>query len=518
MADEQGFKRINFFKGFVTTTKDWNNAESYHVEKRKLHNRCFHGAGVVPGYRKELAVRARGRPDMSIEISPGYGIDGTGNDLLLWETEIKSINKGDFKLPMTIYVVAKYVEEFTDFIAYKENLDFKGHRRILEKTRIDISITEPDVKSEIELARIRLTEDAKRITDAKNPDDPGPNEIDLRFVPVAGVAGGYIDMNLFLRLRRLLKKQRQFYTNLARDKKVLSANAVALGLMTLEMLLDSGQVGPQNIIPLMESIGDLEWDVVSEIEASKPSIKAKKDFGQFKHSVEVFRGLLGEKPALVDDSGEPSFDSLEQIIGFSEKGGSALEKFAGEPAAVVAVEEDGEVSYKLTDDWEKVKQMSGELPETIMVDGVEWTLIDTIDILDKQSEESHKFKIEDARDSWRTRQRVRYPDGTVVEDAGIAHEGGSATFEVHNVTPRRPLAVLRRMDYVRGDFEIEYEVNDKRVGISQCPGSDRRYRWRNWPFVVPEEFVTADFLHIKQRAVTADRDINMFRFWFYQAL
>jgi len=303
MAEDLGFKRINFFKGFVTTTKDWNDAESYHVEKRKLHNRCFHGAGIVAGYRQELAVRARGRPDMSVEVSPGYAIDGVGQDVILWETEIRTINKGDYKLPLTIYVVAKYVEEFTDFIAYRENLDFKGHRRILEKTKIDVTITEPDIRSEIELGRVYLTEDAKRITDAKDDLDPGPNEIDLRFVPKAGVSGGYIQMDLMLRLRALLKQQRQFFTNLARDKKVLSANAVAIGLMTMEMLLESGSIGPSNVLPLMRNVGDLEWDVITEIEATKPSIKAKKDFGAFKHSVEVFRGLLGENPSLVDDSG-----------------------------------------------------------------------------------------------------------------------------------------------------------------------------------------------------------------------
>src|SRR5690606_21429818 len=181
------------------------------------------------------------RPDMSVEVSPGYAIDGSGNDIILWETEIKTINKGDYKLPLTIYIVGKFVEEHTDFIAYKENLDFKGHRRILESCKIDVTITEPDIRNEVELARIYLTEDAKRITDAKDELEPGPNEIDLRFVPQAGVAGGYISMDLMFRLRQLLRQQRQFFTNLARDKKVLSANAVALGLMTLEMLMESGQ-------------------------------------------------------------------------------------------------------------------------------------------------------------------------------------------------------------------------------------------------------------------------------------
>ena len=37
--EARGFKRINFFKGFLTTESDWNAAEKYHIEKRQLHNK-----------------------------------------------------------------------------------------------------------------------------------------------------------------------------------------------------------------------------------------------------------------------------------------------------------------------------------------------------------------------------------------------------------------------------------------------------------------------------------------------
>ncbi len=46
----KGFKRINFFKGFLTTEHDWNDAERYHIEKRRLHNKMMHAPGVVFGY------------------------------------------------------------------------------------------------------------------------------------------------------------------------------------------------------------------------------------------------------------------------------------------------------------------------------------------------------------------------------------------------------------------------------------------------------------------------------------
>jgi hypothetical protein len=129
------YKRINFFKGFLTTEQDWNDAERYHVEKRKLHNRMFHAPGVVQGNGDELRVLSRGRGDLSIEVGAGYAIDGQGNDLFLLEKQIKTLNPADFKLPATLYLVLRYVEEFDDFIAYKENLDYQGHRRIAKTAR-----------------------------------------------------------------------------------------------------------------------------------------------------------------------------------------------------------------------------------------------------------------------------------------------------------------------------------------------------------------------------------------------
>src|SRR3989454_8407682 len=96
-ALNKAFKRINFFKGFLTTEHDWNDAERYHLEKRKLHNRLCHAPGVVAGYAGELKVVARARGDLSFEVLSGYAIDGQGNDLMLWETVIKTLVPEEYK-------------------------------------------------------------------------------------------------------------------------------------------------------------------------------------------------------------------------------------------------------------------------------------------------------------------------------------------------------------------------------------------------------------------------------------
>ena len=195
----QGFKRINFFKGFLTTEKDWNDAERYHIDKRRLHNRMLHSPGVVHGYASDLRVTARARGDISVEVQTGYAIDGIGNDLLIHDATIRNISLEELRLPQTIYIVLRYYEELTDFIAYKENLEYKGHRRVLESCKVEVSQTEPDINREVELARIYLEKGVNRIRDARDPANPAPNEIDLRFVQRGGLAGSMLPG--FLRVR-----------------------------------------------------------------------------------------------------------------------------------------------------------------------------------------------------------------------------------------------------------------------------------------------------------------------------
>src|SRR5215813_6226184 len=205
----QGFKRINFFKGFMTTEKDWNDAHRYHIDKRRLHNRMLHSPGVVYGYSGDLRVSARARGDLSVEVQPGYAIDGLGNDLMIFDATIRNINLEEFRLPQTIFVVLRYYEELTDFIAYKENLEYKGHRRVLESCRVELSQTEPDITREVELARIYLEKGVNRIRDARDPSEPKPNEIDMRYVPKGGLSGSMLPPALRLRLEGLLHQVRR---------------------------------------------------------------------------------------------------------------------------------------------------------------------------------------------------------------------------------------------------------------------------------------------------------------------
>jgi len=539
----KGFKRINFFKGFLTTEHDWNDAERYHIDKRRLHNRLMHAPGVVFGYNGDLKVVARARGDLSVEIQPGYSVDGQGRDLMLWDAEIKTLVLEEYKLPQTVYIVLRYYEQETDFIAYKENAAYKGHRRILESCKVEVSQTAPDIREEIELARILLDRNATRIRDARDPNDPKANEIDLRFVPRAGVIGSWLDPTLRIRLAVMLERLRRILLAMARDSKVGTAHDALAGVISAQTLHTADLLDNRNGHEVLNMLCALQDELVKDVEVNHPQLGQKKEFGNYKKQLDILKGLLSERrntPEALDNMLVYLQKAGEELAPLYTSGESA-ETLAPTPAATQSVPVPGQPSadagkaaaaqaadakkprgqYGPTeippDDMERIKGISSQdLPMELEINGETWIRIDMIKVMDTDSESGHDLKINEARDSYRSRQKLKYPNGDVIEDVGRAHVGGHVTYKVKGVTPGKRLLVVRRMDYVYGDYSLEFDVDGKKAGVCECPGTDRIHRWRNWPFIIGDEFIVRAEPTIKQIAVTAGRDINMFRYWFYQ--
>ncbi len=508
----QGYKRINFFKGFLTTEHDWNDAEKYHLEKRKLHNRMFHAPGVVSGYGGDLRVLARQRGDLSMEIQPGYAIDGQGSDLVLWEAQIKTIVPEEYKLPQTLYIVLRFVEELTDFIAYKENLEYKGHRRVLEGCKVEISQTEPDIKAEVELARVMLEKNSARVRDARDPFDPKANEIDMRYVPRAGVSGSALDPALRLRVGQMFTGMRKGLFYMARDGRVMTAHDALSAIYSASTLHAAGQLDLRNIFDVLTLVLETQGEITADVEINHPTLAQKPEFANFRKHTEILKGILAERRF--------TQDALQNLCAYEQKVADILAAlFAGGPPVPMDDEKPQAAAApgKKSMDWEAVKVLSQlDLPAELEIDGKTWKQVDKIDVMEKDSEEAHSLVISEAKDSYRSRQKLKYPDGTTLEDVGRAHVGGYAQFYAKNLTPGKELAIVRRMDYVYGDYEIQYSVDGRNAGTCSCAGTDRVNRWRNWPFILSADLITKDKVLIKQNSGTAGRDINMFRYWFYQ--
>lgn len=179
------FKRLNFFTGFFTTAEDWNDGESYHLEKRRLHNRALHRPGILAGVGEELAVAPVG--GRVVEVKRGAALDGLGN--LMWLDAAHSLEiKPAADVGQTAYITVTFAEQDDGYV---EDPDFGGFTRKLESPRVQCSFSAPDGVTEIELARITLLAGATDIQTPDNPAEPHANQIDRTHALYAGASDPY---------------------------------------------------------------------------------------------------------------------------------------------------------------------------------------------------------------------------------------------------------------------------------------------------------------------------------------
>jgi hypothetical protein len=237
-----------------------------------------------------------------------------------------------------------------------------------------------------------------------------------------------------------------------------------------------------------------------------PEVSSQRSFANFKKHVEISVQRY--------DEGEFTPDFLAALVNYQSESSKFMEtmfeKSLKRKKVIEEVEGDSSAAI------EKLKIRSEDFKDSLSVEGLNLNLIDVIVPLDSDSEKAHSWTISDEKDRYRTRQKLKYPDGKVVEDTGVAFEGGSLSFELKNVEPGKDIYMIWRMDYVHGDWEAQIEGNGRRLENCICSGQDRKFRWRNWVYVIPAEHVREVAMKVNIKPVTADRDINVFHMWAYQ--
>lgn len=522
--DRRGFLRLNHFHGMRLEAEDFEVGERYQVEKRKLHNRCLHGWGLVPRWEGGLKVVARRRGDMSLDVSPGYALDGNGNDLVLPEPRIVTVDPGKQlpQLPATAHVVLKYVDEPVDYMVNKTNPKFKGHRRIHETVRIDVEPKEPDPRDGVELCRVLITGDVREITDARDPHAPGPGEIDLRYVATAGVTGTTVGSGLVQLLRQILQELRVCLGNLARSG-VHSARDMRAAAMTLQLLLDSHVLDAQEIIKGVRLLLELAEEMRHDVDLTFPQLNGVREWEQWKEIVSALGGAAREAKPIPGDIAN-LLNRLGTGVGNLVLASSVKPPEPRAPKPLIAEEPESAPApepVKKSDavalSWEELEQRS-TLPRRIFLNGQNYELVDQIDVGNRQSELEHAFAIEGAKEDWVANQALTYPDGVKVSTKGRAHVGGTSRWTIKNLRPGKDVLLAKRIDFVRGDLVARILIDGQTVGDWEIRGSDRKHRWRNWLFPVPGATIGREAVECRQVAVEADRDINMYGLWFYQAV
>ncbi len=508
----QGYKRVYFFKHFLTE-EDWNARHDYHVQKMRLHQKYFHGMGICNG-SDDLLVLAP-TPGLKLEVTPGLVLDNVGHEVVVRSKDVVTVELDKFKLPTTIYIKLVYQEMQSERVRLG---DGRIENKYFRETYRFVVSEKPASESQTELARVALSSDCTEIRNPKNPQLPLENEIDMRY-RVLLPSNRNIDMDTRLRLLKLLDDRKQAFDRIGGNTKLSSIAMLAQSFPIISQLIESSVLKENSIESILTFFQEFDEHVLAAVVTHTQSDERLKDRPEWQKHLDncrSFRKLMQDPSKTIQQKLSMALLQLEKES-FSY---GHLARLIGNDKRIYV---EGQVhplprAYPLSCSWDFVKVWSAEMPEVFDIDDMEWLRIGELNVTDEASEKFYKFRICESRDAWKNRQRLYFPDGALVEDTGVAHEGGYSEIIIPNVIPDTHVAVIRMMDYARGDFELLINVNGKDVGVSRCEGFDRRARWRNWPFVIPSHYVNDTTLKIRQTCLTADRDVNMFRYWFYQPI
>lgn len=170
-------RRISPFDGMAVTADIWNEAHDYHRQRQRLHALFSHGTGIVTG----LEVIASDPADSSVYILPGIALDPLGRTIVIAEPTAYDLSTADGWLHLTL----SYGESRPrpDTSSDSEG----GPMYVHAEFGIEAELDAPGANS-VELARVWRQDAGYPVSDAQDPEHPGPNEIDLRFRHEIGAA------------------------------------------------------------------------------------------------------------------------------------------------------------------------------------------------------------------------------------------------------------------------------------------------------------------------------------------
>src|SRR6202022_3794681 len=214
------------------------------------------------------------------------------------------------------------------------------------------------------------------------------------------------------------------------------ANHLRNAVLAAEMLNSANAVGPFNLADVLTGVVELEREMIEAIEKDFPQIAARKGFAEYKKALEALTKVVRDRPR--------DADGCLGVARFLSASNQALTPVVKEKLAPSAKKD---IKGEQTS-WKDIVLRSKEFPDELNIDGSNFVRVDHLQLVNDESEKSHKFRIEGQKDMWKTRKSFTYPDKESVSDSGVAYIGGEAKWQVGNLKPGKDLIVIKAFDAI----------------------------------------------------------------------
>jgi hypothetical protein len=125
----QNLERVRYFFGKLMSVEDFQEEQSYFLNRLRRHNRFLHGWGVIAGLDVSISK------SNEVVVSAGHAIDCTGNEIAVPEPILIPVctKKG------TLYVAIQYQELQVSPEPTGEGVEFSRIRESAEVVRLELN-------------------------------------------------------------------------------------------------------------------------------------------------------------------------------------------------------------------------------------------------------------------------------------------------------------------------------------------------------------------------------------------
>jgi len=369
----------------------------------------------------------------------------------------------------------------------------------VETARLEIMNT-LDPRS-IELGRVALAEgengEIRSLRDAEDFANPGPNALDFRYVPWARVFKSGLSPYLKEFLVKLLNRARNI-SQIAYDVLALPGfRELQTVSLTARMLLQCGDVSFEEIVNILYPLFDINNQIIQEIlEHERTEGKRTLSLSEHFEHIKTHVFEMGDKIKSFDQT----YETLDGILKSFQEVTEGYKKLF--------------ITRKITAS--DLSLMSGELSRILLMEDERYTLVDFIDLRDRESVESHKLEFIGCEDVQTSHLSLTYPDGTLIRDTVKRYLGGAVRFNVKNVIKKREMLIIRRTDVIHSGYPVKVDMG-KNSRILRMDTPDSKHRWRNVSVRFPEDYIDSYSQTVSFSRDDGGQD-NFGHIWVYQKL
>ncbi|MDF1664993.1 MAG: hypothetical protein P1V97_24740 [Planctomycetota bacterium] len=497
-------KRVHYFDGQALHAEDFAATARYLSEKRQQDRRFLHGYGAVDiGRRQSFQIRVDPEHNAALLLGPGYGLDKSGRDLRIPEEQKIVLDQVwlESEEPTLVYLVLRVTEVKDDLWVDPDNPTCQGFRRVREETRAHFTSTRDPQESGLEIARILLHGASGAL--------PGPTVIE-------------INQDQLPRIRASRSMTEQQKSALSKTIRSLTKQ---LGLLTslgwnsvtdLRTMLCS-----LNITACSSGFDSRDWASLGRVLSL-----AFQDFQQ-----DLLRGehndrspshsFLHKLHGSLKDLGSGAQDHSHAITSLQELA-SALKQFLSNTDADELEDEpehDLEQRFNELEETISAEEDLGDraaIPETIMIQGQLYHLIDEVVLLDDDSEAEHQLTLENSEDAETATKTYRYPDGRARSAQGRIFSTGTLEWSFLGLEDKGDVLVACRADVGEDDCRALLRVGDQEPELWVTSKAEEGSRWRNGIKAVSAPFIEDGRLKCQLKP-SKDTSLRIFGLWLYQA-